>query len=299
MMDFPAAERLVNFAPNLQFFKITNSKFSRIISWDIKAFHALVELDLSFNDIEELPENLFQHTPYIRQISFWRNKIKVIGEKILDPLRDLKFFDLGRNPGIDACYHSTQGGTDRYSTLANFQKAIKRCQPVQYVWNIVDEQKQEIENQKREIDGIKGQLEELKLAGAFSKFDFTIKINGKKFQVQKQLLADNSPLLAKMMDDNKDADTLKLEDISEEVFEEILKFMVTKEPPKSTSNLFQIYAASGRLQMKELNDHCAKILMDKVTPQNSLKILHVCDRFPNIELQNKALEEYGKTLNKK
>lgn len=308
MMHFPLSECLLKYAPNLTRLMILSSKLTRIDEWDLKGFDKLKMLDLDYNNIEELPSDLFTHTPNLEHISIAENNIKAIGEGILEPLRNLKTFDLSNNPSINVYYNTLllTNSIDAYVTLAGLKEAIKRCKSV---WEIVNEQKRKIEAQERGMDEVKKlcvdqtakiaelqkELQEVKQARAFSKFDFTIKVDGKEFKVQKKVLTDNSPLLAQMIRDNEDADTLELNDISEETFEEILNFMVTKQPPKPAANFCQIYAASGRLRMKELVDLCAEMLMEKVTHENALKILNMCEKIPNVELRKKALDELKKS----
>lgn len=56
----------------------------------------------------------------------------------------------------------------------------------------------------------------------------------------------------------------------------------------------ELYAASGRLEMKEFMDITAVMLMDKITPENALAVLNLCSKYANEKLEKKAYEEYGK-----
>jgi hypothetical protein len=87
---------------------------------------------------------------------------------------------------------------------------------------------------------------------------------------------------------------LDLQDISEKTFEEILSFMHTKKPPNNATNLLELFAASARLEMKELMNSTAKILMEKVTPDNAPDIMKLCNKYPHEELSKKAFIELKK-----
>jgi hypothetical protein len=120
--------------------------------------------------------------------------------------------------------------------------------------------------------------------------DFTVSINEKSFRVCKKILAASSPVLKRLIDVNH----LKLHDISEKTFEVILNFMHSKNPPNNDPNLTELFAASARLQMKELMDMTARILMKKVTPDNASDIIKLCNKYKHGELSKKAFNDLKK-----
>jgi cell division protein FtsB len=173
-----------------------------------------------------------------------------------------------------------------------------------------DDLKKEIADLKKKDDiGMKRKFEMLeenydRLSAEFKKFkdikqiicNFTVTINGKEFQVNKDILAANSPVLKRLMEENRDVDhvEVELEDISENAFEDILTFMYTKNPPNNATNLFELFAASGRLEMKELMDATADILKEKITLENALDVMNLCKKYPHDELRKKAFDELKK-----
>jgi hypothetical protein len=48
--------------------------------------------------------------------------------------------------------------------------------------------------------------------------------------------------------------------------------------------------------MNELLDSTAKILMEKVSPDNALDVMKLCKKYPHDELRKKAFEELKKDL---
>jgi regulator of replication initiation timing len=127
-------------------------------------------------------------------------------------------------------------------------------------------------------------------------YDFTVTVNGKLFRACKEILANNSPVLKTLIDENHDADHLELYDLSEKTFEAILSFMQSKSPPNNATNLIELFAASARLQMKELMDSTAEILMEKVTPDNAPEIIILCKKYGHEELRKKAFIELKKSF---
>jgi hypothetical protein len=114
--------------------------------------------------------------------------------------------------------------------------------------------------------------------------------------VNKEILSVNSPVLKKLIEENRDADQLELHDLSEKTFEAILSFMYSKNPPNNATNLTELFAASARLQMKELKDMTAEILKGKVTPNNAADIIKLCQKYKHVELSKKAFNELKKNF---
>jgi hypothetical protein len=80
---------------------------------------------------------------------------------------------------------------------------------------------------------------------------------------------------------------------------EILKLFTWDEtksenPPNNATNPIELFAASARLQMKELMDMTAEILMEKVNPDNAPEIIILCKKYGNDQLRKKAFNELKK-----
>ena len=84
--------------------------------------------------------------------------------------------------------------------------------------------------------------------------DFTIKIGEKVFKVHKFMLAARSSVLSEMIQSNNEATQLDLLDISEATFKMILDFIYCEKFPEDNSNFMEIFMASGRLNLKDLNN---------------------------------------------
>lgn len=92
----------------------SNKKFSNLIaiylgscsisyldSFDLYFYENLQWLSLSNNLIEHIPEGFFSHTPHIKAIYFYGNRLKSVGESLLQPLKQLKFANFIDNSCIN------------------------------------------------------------------------------------------------------------------------------------------------------------------------------------------------------
>jgi chromosome segregation ATPase len=279
-----------------------------------------------------LPKGLFKFTPNLEIVSFGNNKIKDINADILKPLKNLKLFDLLNNASINVKYDSINN--EGNVTMAELKNAIKKCDPTEKfkveiklkmetvkkkIFELKKENaavKEENVKIKKEIDSVKEENASLKrnfgeletshneLKTDFKRLkemkekqiicDFTVNINGKAFHVNKEILASNSPVLKRLIEENPDANQLKLHDLTEKTFEAILNFMHSKNPPNNATNFIELFAASARLQMKELMDMTAEILMEKVSPDNAPEIIILCKKYDHDHLRKKAFNELKK-----
>jgi DNA repair exonuclease SbcCD ATPase subunit len=332
LANFPGS--LLDVVKHLTLLQLRVCKLTRISREDLRGLGSLKELLMEENNIEQLPKGLFEFTPKLEIVSFHGNKIKDIDADILDPLKNLKYFNLLDNATINVKYNSINN--DGNVSLAELKEAIKKCDPVEKfkvemkteieaVKKENAEQKQKIESVekenvklKKEIDSVKEENQSLKRN--FAKLetshnelkndlkrlkemkeklvicDFTVIVNGKAFRVNKEILSANSPVLKRLIEENRDADNLELHDLTEETFETILSFMYSKIPPNNATNLTGLFAASGRLQMKELLDITARILMEKVDPDNAPDVIKLCKKYGHEELRKKAFIELKKSF---
>jgi hypothetical protein len=310
---FPDSKILLDVVKDLTFLQLLGCKLKKVTREDLRGLECLKELWMGGNNIEQLPKGLFDYTPKLEIVSFRSNKIKDIDADILDPLENLQFFDLTSNPMIIVMYDSVNKNGN--VTLAELKEAIKKCDPVE---KFKIEMKKEIEAVKKENVEVKKEIQSLKrnfdeLETSYSELkndfkrlkemkekqiicDFTVSINGKAFHLNKEILAANSPVLKRLIEENRDADHLELRDISEKTFEDILSFINSKNPPNNATNLTELFAASARLQMKELMDKTSEILMEKVTPDNAAEIIILCKKYGHEELRKKAFIELKKSF---
>jgi regulator of replication initiation timing len=317
LAKFPDAEIFLDVAKELTYLELLECKLTKVTREDLRGLGNLKTLHMGRNEIGQLPKGLFDFTPNLEFVSFHTNNIKDIDADILEPLKNLKYFNLLNNTSINVKYDINNEGN---VTMAELKEAIKKCDPtekfkvemkmkIEAVTKEMSELKKENAAVNKENQSLKGRFDELEmnydeLKNDFKRLkemkekqiicDFTVSINGKAFHVNKDILAANSPVLKRLIEENPDADQLKLDDLTEKTFEAILNFMYSKNPPNNATNPIELFAASARLQMKELMDMTAEILMEKVNPDNAPEIIILCKKYGNDQLRKKAFNELKK-----
>lgn len=84
--------------PNLEQLSINHCGLKEINAEDLEGLNRLKFLDVSNNQLEYLPDNLFEHVPQLSHANFRNNKIKL---KLLDPLTHHERVDLQHNDVIN------------------------------------------------------------------------------------------------------------------------------------------------------------------------------------------------------
>lgn len=81
---------IAKFLPQLEGIQIQNSKLKSVSRDDLKFFTNLKEIMFYENDIEKLDNDVFSSNLELIFVHFENNKLKVIGENILGPLKKLQ-----------------------------------------------------------------------------------------------------------------------------------------------------------------------------------------------------------------
>ncbi|KAG5677332.1 hypothetical protein PVAND_007100 [Polypedilum vanderplanki] len=90
--------------PNIRYMQINRCSITTLTCEDFKDLGHLQGLWMSENSIEQLPNNLFVNVQGIQYLSFYRNKLKYIGEHLLTPLKNLKAANFEGNTCINVSY---------------------------------------------------------------------------------------------------------------------------------------------------------------------------------------------------
>lgn len=95
------------FFPKIQGLWVLYSKLETIEQTDLKPFPGLKEIVLRGNQLETLDGNLFIFNLELTLVDLADNKLKIIGEHLIDPLLQLKKICLQKNICVDqeACFH--------------------------------------------------------------------------------------------------------------------------------------------------------------------------------------------------
>jgi hypothetical protein len=71
-----------------------------------------------------------------------------------------------------------------------------------------------------------------------------------------------------------------------------LNFIYNETPPSDDANLIDLYAACGKLEIKDFMEVVAQILIKSLTPENSLEVLNLCQLYPHEKLKMKAFDKF-------
>jgi hypothetical protein len=89
------------FFPNIEAIYVQSCKLKAIKKEDLEKFTQLKELILHYNEIEELYDDLFVSNEKLLYIDLGHNKIKFIGEKTFESLKNLHILYLSSNQCIN------------------------------------------------------------------------------------------------------------------------------------------------------------------------------------------------------
>jgi Leucine rich repeat len=87
--------------PELEGLEIRNSSLKSISKNELQGFRKLKVLHLPYNQLESLNSDLFSNNQELLWIGLRNNKLEVIGEHLLTPLKQLKAADFEKNVCID------------------------------------------------------------------------------------------------------------------------------------------------------------------------------------------------------
>ncbi|KAG5670628.1 hypothetical protein PVAND_000876 [Polypedilum vanderplanki] len=125
--------------------------------------------------------------------------------------------------------------------------------------------------------------------------DFKVFVDADKFNAHKFVLAARSPVFAEMIENNPDAESLNLVDVSPDIFHEIYNFMYTNEFPKTESvNFIHLLIASEKLKIKKLADFAANELTSKITNENAFELMSLGKKYNYEKLMKNSFEKIKK-----
>jgi len=324
---------LTKIFPNLKILDIDGSKLKKISKNDLVEYKNCEKLLFGRNELEFLPDDLFEDFINLEYIAFFNNKLKFIMPSILDGLKKLKYVGFSGNVNYKKCY-SIYPEYSPNATLEEIKVELREkffphlMQFEEYLTskNGLEQEncklkmsemklKQQIQQFEYSEIQLKNDLkrEKIKYANVALKLqkgifvdisafiqdettkDFRIQIDDREFPVHKFLFSARSPTLAEILKNNPEVENLNLVDISVEIFEIILKFLYTDElPGDDGTNFLQLFAAAGKLKIKELKDFAANKLNDLIDENNAIEVLKLSNKYEHDELRQKSFNELKK-----
>lgn len=92
---------LLNIFPNLIALGFFNCPITFLSGYELKNYSKLEVFELTFSNVERIPENFFAFTKNLSHINLSNNKIKFTGSNLLDHLNQMKRVNFERNICID------------------------------------------------------------------------------------------------------------------------------------------------------------------------------------------------------
>lgn len=269
--------------PRLESLDFIRCGLTSIEREDLIGLENLSSLNLSYNELESLPSDLFKGMKNLKTISFVGNKLKYLSSNLLQPIKDngLKLVDFSKNGKFPHSY--SPGEHTRFNSLQKLMDAIdKNFQTF-------------VEEEEKEVYG--PVFEELWATKMYS--DFTI-IGGdgevKEFLVHKNILGPQSSVLAAVFEtDLKESKTgtMTIDGFSADTVEGMLQFLYTGQL-KDEGNAMSLYEIAGKYDVKKLKTKTENAIMRSIDASNAIKVFEISHDYKSEKLKIAAFNEIKK-----
>lgn len=91
----------LEFFPDLILLVFRGCSITSLNGDELSEYPKLEYFSIGYSDLEKIPGNFFDHTPNMKGIIFFYNKIRIVDEGLLDNLNNLKRADFDQNPCVD------------------------------------------------------------------------------------------------------------------------------------------------------------------------------------------------------
>lgn len=258
MTAFP--RNLLKTFPSMMSLQITDCGIEQISREDLIGFGDIEKLDMSFNKLKSLPDDLFADMPKLRFIKFASNKIETLSSKLLDPIKlNLDFADFRDNSKIN---HYFFHGDIMHSLEGLIAAMNNYCHqpPVQFI---------------DQTDSRFKKFEHFMTSGKYS--DFIINVRGKEFKVHKNILAAQSSVFDAMFssDTEEGANILQnIKNFSESSFSDFLRFFYTGSL-KTEENATELFELAAKFDVPMLKTKCEQIILQNLHEANAPEVFNL------------------------
>lgn len=266
--------------PNLSVLKIAGCEMKSIARRDLTGLGNITSFDLSWNELESLPDDLFTDTPNLTMISFLCNDLTCLSSKLLNPIinNDLDLIDFRHNLMICGRY-CTDCCTETIELL--YHKIDAKCD-------------KPIGNKQNFAAEITSGLKKLWNSDRFS--DFVIVANRdelKKFSVHKNILSIQSSVFSKIFYHDmieERTNEMWISEFSSETVEEFLRYFYTGEV-KSEVNVMEMFAIAAKYDVSTLMFITKETVLDNLDETNAYEIFTLGHLYSSEEMKLSAFNE--------
>ncbi|KAG5670625.1 hypothetical protein PVAND_000873 [Polypedilum vanderplanki] len=274
---------------NMQAIHIFQTNLSRISREDLEEYKTLIHLHIGYNEILFLQEDLLTDMKSLQFFSVYEKNLLVIQPNIFNDLKRLKYIDFRQCNLVNFLYNSD--GLGDCKSLEEVKKKLEEKYQ-DLPWKNFFEKMQKLEKDSELLKDLKNELYKENLK------DFKVIVDKEEFNTHKIVLAARSPVFTEMIENNPDAESLNLVDVSPAIFHEIYNFMYTNEFPNFADiNLVHLLIASEKLKIKKLSKFAANKLLNNITNENSFELMTLGKKYDYIELQEKAFAKIKEFFN--
>ncbi|XP_070504776.1 uncharacterized protein [Chironomus tepperi] len=144
------------FIKPLKLLSITKAKLRKITKQNFEKFDNLFYLDLSYNEIEILEDNLFRANKYLTTIILNSNRIKVVEANAFNSLSNLRSFDFRNNE----CYSNYSNESHNIAFLIKHIETVCLNYNLK-LWNRISENNEKFDNLTKENAIMRKRFEDL------------------------------------------------------------------------------------------------------------------------------------------
>ena len=116
--------------PRLKILMINACGLQEINHEDLQGLEKLTTLNLYYNQLQTLPDNLFSEMKSLKRISFWHNELGKFSSEVLAPLvqNDVEYLEFRDNKTINSFYLN-EGGTQSLGSVEELMEVIDLSGP--------------------------------------------------------------------------------------------------------------------------------------------------------------------------
>lgn len=285
--------------PRLIALQIANCGLREITRYDLKGFENLEILDLPLNQLTLLPNDLFSNVPNLKNIRFYKNKIRYLSSKLFQPLtrKELKYVDFKGNDKIHSFYCCERRQFNypflmKYPGVFCMQESVATVAALK---KIIDENCDSphpvAPTKDFFLEKMSKGFESMWTSGKFS--DFTVLVGSKKFNVHKNVLALSSSKFEKMFLDESlenETDQMNIEDLNEKSVEDFLRFCYTGSI-RNDMNAVEVFSLASKLDVLELKTFTEDLLVTQINEINAFKVFCLGHAYNSDKLKRAAFKE--------
>ena len=246
---------------------------------DLLGLDKLEYLNLSFNKLTSLPDDLLVNKPKLRSIDFRSNKITTASSKLLLPLinNDLDVADFRKNVTVDDFFKKDKNHTLNY-LMAQLDN---KCKPPTKMFS----------------EPTLKDCERLLETGEFS--NFVIKVDdGEGFKVHKNVLSSSSPVFKAMFSEHTQENQngeLIITDFESSAVGDFLHFLCNG-VVRDAENGMELLVLAVKYDVPALKEISEEIVYDNIDESNALEVFNLGHLHSSDKLKRFSLVHIGNFL---